>query len=187
MSPAVLFLIMIVAIAAQICVFVAVIRRCYLVVPADKAIVKTGFGPIDVATAGGMLAFPVINQVQLVSLGWVPIEVSFRDSNPLVFSDQSWLQATITVWISIDATEESIKEAALSFGERAGEPEHVTQLYANDIEHAIRKVARCGDRSEWIENLPDASPDIFRELQALIDECFIIHRVSIAPTLGAVS
>ena len=51
-------------IIVAVVLFVSVIKKCYLVVGPDKAIVKTGWGAMDVTTAGGMLVFPVVNKVE---------------------------------------------------------------------------------------------------------------------------
>ena len=57
-SPFMIFLYIILGLAAALVIGVTVVKRCYLVVGPDKAIVKTGWGAMDVTTAGGMLVFP---------------------------------------------------------------------------------------------------------------------------------
>ena len=178
MNPAVYFLILAAMTMALVCISVAVINRCYLVVPADKAIVRSGMGPIEVATAGGMLVYPVIHRVDYMSLQWQPVTIDFASSNPLTFSDSKTYEGKVTVWVSIDTTETSIVEAAQSLGERAGDPNAVNELYRESMKQTIRKVVRDIDHAAWLDNLPEVPSDLMKALCDDVEPFHMVHRVA---------
>ena len=156
------------------------LNRCYMVVGVNQAIVKTGFGAAHVTVGGGTLVFPVINQIQVVSLVWQPVEI--RMNGPLLrFADQS-LAVTITVWIAVDTTEPAIIEAAQDFGSQAGELEHVQKLYRDPIGRVIEKAAAEVDASAWLVQAPEIHGQLMQAIESVLEGCHVVHRATLQPS-----
>ena len=183
MPPFVPFLILIALFSIQVLIMVSVIKRCYLVVPADTAIVKTGWGPVDVMTAGGMLIYPVINQVLFVSLKWHQVDIEFDDSRPLAFAGGERVSAKLTAWISVDNTSKAIIEAAQSFGEQCSDPEIgeelVEKLYRDPIEQVVRRIAKDSDFGTLTSQLPELPNDLMIAISESLESFHMLHRATI--------
>ena len=103
-------------IIVAVVLFVSVIKKCYLVVGPDKAIVKTGWGAMDVTTAGGMLVFPVVNKVEYMDLTLKSFEISRQGSEGLICKDNIRADIKVAFFIRVDSDESQMKEVAQSIG-----------------------------------------------------------------------
>ena len=104
------------SIVVGIFIAVTVVKRCYLVVGPDKAIVRTGWGAMDVTTAGGMLVYPVINQVEYMDLTLKSFEISRQGSEGLICKDNIRADIKVAFFIRVDSDEAQMKEVAQSIG-----------------------------------------------------------------------
>ncbi|MGB7345241.1 MAG: SPFH domain-containing protein, partial [Pirellulaceae bacterium] len=146
----------------------------------DQAVVKTGMGPADVITAGGMLVFPVINQVQSLSLKWQPVEIEFNDAAPLCFASGTQSNCMVTAWVSLDTTGPAIIEAAQSLGDRNDDPDLVKQLYQDSMRQAITRFAAGIELVSLQESLPEIPSDLMKALSQDVESFHQLHRVTIA-------
>ncbi|MGB7348003.1 MAG: SPFH domain-containing protein, partial [Pirellulaceae bacterium] len=116
MDPFTIFAVIIGLLVAAIVIGVSVVKSCYLVVGPDKAIVKTGWGAMEVTTAGGMLVYPVINQVEYMDLTLKSFEIARQGSEGLICKDNIRADIKVAFFIRVDSSEEQMKEVAQSIG-----------------------------------------------------------------------
>ena len=141
--PAAIFII---GVIAFFLVCVAVVRRCYIVVGPDKAIVKTGWGSMDVKTAGGLLVYPVINKVEYMDLTLKSFEISRQGSEGLICKDNIRADIKVAFFIRVDSSEEQMKEVAQSIGaKRCSELETLRELFDAKFSEALKTVGKQFD------------------------------------------
>ena len=139
-------LVVIVGFIALVVMCVAVVRRCYIVVGPDKAIVKTGFGAMDVRTAGGLLVYPVINKVEYMDLTLKSFEISRQGSEGLICKDNIRADIKVAFFIRVDSSEEQMKEVAQSIGaKRCSELETLRELFDAKFSEALKTVGKQFD------------------------------------------
>ena len=136
----------VVAALVLLVIVVSVIKSCYLVVGPDKAIVKTGWGPMDVTTAGGMLVFPVINKVEYMDLTLKSFEISRQGSEGLICKDNIRADIKVAFFIRVDSDESQMKEVAQSIGaQRCSELETLRELFDAKFSEALKTVGKQFD------------------------------------------
>lgn len=176
MNPAIFFLMVVVAMATCALLVVAIVKRCYLVAPSGTAIVKTGLGP-DMVSMRGMLIYPVINQVQFVSLEWQEVKIEF--GNPLRFADGE-AKFDATVWVSQREQDDLIIAAAQNFGERCSNPQFLCDLYRDSLRQAIEKIAKSANLAQWKDDTLSVSVDLKLALNDTLEKFHITQRVCIS-------
>ena len=137
---------LIVGVIALVVMFVAVVRRCYIVVGPDKAIVKTGLGAMDVRTAGGLFVYPVVNKVEYMDLTLKSFEISRQGSEGLICKDNIRADIKVAFFIRVDSSEEQMKEVAQSIGaKRCSELETLRELFDAKFSEALKTVGKQFD------------------------------------------
>ena len=136
----------IIAAIVLLVIIVSVIKSCYLVVGPDKAIVKTGWGAMDVTTAGGMLVFPGINKVEYMDLTLKSFEISRQGSEGLICKDNIRADIKVAFFIRVDSDESQMKEVAQSIGaRRCSELETLRELFDAKFSEALKTVGKQFD------------------------------------------
>ena len=142
----------VVAFIALIFVIGLVLARFYVRASADEAIVRTGQGGTKVVIGGGILNLPVIHQVMRVSLRTVTLTVERMGKQALVTADKIKAICTMELYIRVDNTEEGIKTAAQSFGERNVEAAVLSEIVEGKLTDALRGVAAVKNFAELHAN-----------------------------------
>ena len=173
-------LILLVVVLVYAGLVVLVVKKCYVSVGVDEALIKTGVGAPEVRVGGGMLVLPVVHQVERLSLVWQPLEYPFREP-PMQFADQR-AALTITVWIAVDSTEDAILEAAQDFGSQAGEVELLNRLYRDSIKLVIEKSARRASLDTWLTHSPELPANLWQEIQQVLEGCHVLQRGTMQPS-----
>jgi uncharacterized membrane protein YqiK len=137
-----------------------VISRTYRRCGADEALVRTGSGGNKVVIGGGMLLFPVIHQLQRVSLRSVKLLVERSGKNALVTGDKIKANVTTELYIKVEPIAEDVLAAARSFGERNLDGHAIGELIEGKLTDALRSVAAIqtfmslhGKRKEFAEHI----------------------------------
>ena len=153
----------IVAFFALVVVVVAVVRRCYIVVGPDKAIVKTGWGAMDVKTAGGMLVYPVINRVEYMDLTLKSFEISRQGSEGLICKDNIRADIKVAFFIRVNNKEEEMKEVAQSIGaKRCSELDTLRELFDAKFSEALKTVGKQFDFVELYDQRDKFKDEILK-------------------------
>src|SRR5580658_1645881 len=139
------------------------ISRCYRRCGADEALVRTGSGGNKVVIGGGVLVFPVIHQLQRVSLRSVKLVVERNGKNALVTGDKIKANVTTELYIKVEPIAEDVLAAARSFGERNLDEHAIGDLIEGKLTDALRSVAAVqtfmslhGKRKEFAEHIQAA-------------------------------
>ncbi|MEM6471285.1 MAG: flotillin family protein [Planctomycetota bacterium] len=131
---------------------VATIKKCYMVVGPDKAIVKTGVGDMRVVTGGGMLIVPVIHRYEMMDLSLKSFEISRQGSEGLICRDNIRADIKVAFFIRVDSSEEEMKEVAASIGaRRCSEIDTLRELFDAKFSEALKTVGKQFDFVELYE------------------------------------
>jgi len=125
---------------------VATIKKCYMVVGPDQAIVKTGMGKMDVVPGNGMLIVPVIHRYELMDLSLKSFEISRQGSEGLICKDNIRADIKVAFFIRVDSSLEEMKEVAASIGaRRCSELETLRELFDAKFSEALKTVGKQFD------------------------------------------
>ncbi|MCS7469168.1 flotillin family protein [Stieleria sp. ICT_E10.1] len=142
---------------------VATIKKCYMVVGPDQAIVKTGMGKMDVVTGNGMLIVPVIHRYELMDLSLKSFEISRQGSEGLICKDNIRADIKVAFFIRVDSSEEEMKEVAASIGaRRCSELETLRELFDAKFSEALKTVGKQFDFVELYDERDKFKDEILK-------------------------
>lgn len=125
---------------------VIMFKKCYVIVGPDKAIVKTGFGGLDVTTAGGSFIIPLFHRKEFMDLTLKSFEISRQGSEGLICKDNIRADIKVAFFIRVDSSEEEMKEVAQSIGaQRCSELETLRELFDAKFSEALKTVGKQFD------------------------------------------
>nr|AKB95195.1 Inner membrane protein YqiK [uncultured bacterium] len=125
---------------------VIMFKKCYVIVGPDKAIVKTGFGGLDVTTAGGSFVIPLFHHKEFMDLTLKSFEISRQGSEGLICKDNIRADIKVAFFIRVDSSEEEMKEVAQSIGaKRCSELETLRELFDAKFSEALKTVGKQFD------------------------------------------
>ena len=140
-----------------------VLSRFYRRCGADEALVRTGSGGNKVVIGGGVLVYPILHQLQRVSLRSVKLSVERSGRNALVTADKIKANVTTELYIKVEPVAEDVLSAARSFGDRNMDEHAIGDLIEGKLTDALRSVAANqtfmdlhGKRKEFAEHIQAA-------------------------------
>jgi len=140
-----------------------VLSRFYRRCGADEALVRTGSGGNKVVIGGGVLVYPILHQLQRVSLRSVKLSVERAGKNALVTADKIKANVTTELYIKVEPVAEDVLAAARSFGDRNMDEHAIGDLIEGKLTDALRSVSANqsfmslhGRRKEFAENIQAA-------------------------------
>jgi uncharacterized membrane protein YqiK len=124
----------------------AMVKKCYMVVGPDMAIVKTGWGEMNVVTGGGMLVLPIIHRYELMDLSLKSFEISRQGSEGLICRDNIRADIKVAFFIRVDSSIAEMKEVAASIGaRRCSEIDTLRELFDAKFSEALKTVGKHFD------------------------------------------
>ncbi len=143
------------AIVAVVAVFIimagllAVASKFYQKVGPDEAIVRTGWGGMQVVTANGVFVAPVVHHYEKMDLTLKSFEIAREGSEGLICKDNIRADIRVAFFIRIDKTQEEMREVAQSIGcKRASQMETLRELFDAKFSEALKTV---GKQFEFVE------------------------------------
>jgi uncharacterized membrane protein YqiK len=143
------------ALTAIVAVFIliagvtALASRFYQKVGPDEAIVRTGWGGMQVVTANGIFVAPVIHHSEKMDLTLKSFEIAREGSEGLICKDNIRADIRVAFFIRIDKTQEEMREVAQSIGcRRASAVETMKELFDAKFSEALKTV---GKQFEFVE------------------------------------
>lgn len=125
---------------------VGMIKKCFMVVGPDKAIVRTGYGKLKVVTGGGMMVVPVIQRVERMDLSLKSFEISRQGSEGLICRDNIRADIKVAFFIRVDSSLEEMAEVAASIGaRRCSEIDTLRELFDAKFSEALKTVGKQFD------------------------------------------
>jgi flotillin len=119
----------------------AMIAKFYRRCGADEALVRTGAGGNKVVIGGGILVYPILHQLQRVSLRSVKLSVERAGRMALVTADKIKANVSTELFIKVEPLAEDVLAAARSFGERNLDEHAIGDLIEGKLTDALRSVA----------------------------------------------
>lgn len=119
----------------------AMIAKFYRRCGADEAVVRTGAGGNKVVIGGGIMVYPILHQLQRVSLRSVKLSVERAGRMALVTADKIKANVSTELFIKVEPLAEDVLAAARSFGERNLDDHSIGDLIEGKLTDALRSVA----------------------------------------------
>ncbi len=142
----------IVAVVATIIIIaglLTVASKFYRKVGPDEAIVRTGWGGMQVVTANGVFVAPVVHHAEKMDLTLKSFEIAREGSEGLICKDNIRADIRVAFFIRIDKTQEEMREVAQSIGcRRASQMETLRELFDAKFSEALKTV---GKQFEFVE------------------------------------
>ncbi|MCA9133937.1 MAG: hypothetical protein KDA45_12310 [Planctomycetales bacterium] len=138
-----------VATAIMLAGFLGVASKFYQKVGPDEAIVRTGWGGMQVVTANGVFVAPVVHYAEKMDLTLKSFEIAREGAEGLICKDNIRADIRVAFFIRIDKTQEEMREVAQSIGcKRASQLETLRELFDSKFSEALKTV---GKQFEFIE------------------------------------
>jgi flotillin len=118
-----------------------VITRLYVKTKASEAFVRTGMGGMRVIKDGGSIVVPVIHQIVRISLRTLRLDVGREGPDALITKDKLRADIKAEFFVRVMPDDDSIKNAARSFGEHMDDERYVSKLVEDKLISALRTIA----------------------------------------------
>ncbi len=133
-------------------VFVAIIAMFYRKVPQGKALVRTGFGGIKIATDKGLYVIPVFHKVEVMDISVKKIQVERLGSEGLVCKDNMRADIKVAYFVRVNNEVQAIKKVAQTIGcERASQQGTLEDLFESKFSEALKSVGKKFDFTDLYE------------------------------------
>ncbi len=131
---------------------VAIVAMFYQKVPQGKALVRTGFGGIRIATDKGMYVIPVFHKVEVMDISVKKIQVERLGSEGLVCKDNMRADIKVAYFVRVNNEADAIKKVAQTIGcERASQQTTLEDLFESKFSEALKTVGKKFDFIELYE------------------------------------
>lgn len=145
-----------------------IITRLYVKTKASEAFVRTGMGGMRVIKDGGSIVVPVIHQIVKISLRTLRLDVGREGPDALITKDKLRADIKAEFFVRVMPDDDSIKNAARSFGERMDDGSYVGKLVEDKLISALRTIAATktledlnSQRDEFVKQVTDiVTPDL---------------------------
>src|SRR5215468_677309 len=145
-----------------------IVTRLYVKTKASEAFVRTGMGGMKVIKDGGSIVMPVIHQIVRISLRTLRLDVGREGPDALITKDKLRADIKAEFFVRVMPDDDSIKNAARSFGEHMDDEAFVAKLVEDKLISALRTVAATKtleelntQRDEFVKQVTDiVTPDL---------------------------
>lgn len=125
---------------------VITIKKCYIVVGPDKAIVRTGGPKMRVASAQGMFVIPLYHRYEFMDLSLKSFEIGRHGREGLICKDNIRADIKVAFFVRVDNSPEAMGEVAQSIGaKRCSELETLRELFDAKFSEALKTVGKQFD------------------------------------------
>lgn len=158
---------------------VILVSRCYQKVGPDEAIVRTGHGGMRVATASGVMVFPIIHRSEKMDLTLRSFEIAREGAEGLICRDNIRADIRVAFFVRIDKSLEEMKEVAQSIGcKRASQVETLRELFDAKFSEALKTVGKQFDFVELYDKRENFKAEILKVIGTdlngyKLDDCAI--------------
>ena len=132
----------------------------YVTPKADEALVRTGGDRAKVAIGSGMSFDPEIHEVREILLNTMDIEITREAQDALITLDFNLADVECVFYVRVEASEESVIQAAHSLGEKTITPETLKELLGPKLDAALRAVAARTEITELVQNRQEFADNI---------------------------
>ncbi len=151
-DPFQLWLILAAMIFGSVMAMVWVWQKLYKRTSPEIALVRTGMNGMKIVTDGGMMALPVVQEIQRISLMTKTLEVRRTGNDALITKDPIRADVVVHFYIKVEKDKERIERAARSLGEKTMEVSSIQNLVDAKLVGALRSVAATATLQELHED-----------------------------------
>ncbi|AKP50814.1 flotillin family protein [Cyclobacterium amurskyense] len=135
-----------------IIIFFAIIALFYKKVRQGEALIRTGFGGIQIATDKGMYVVPLFHKLEIMDISVKKIQIERLGSEGLVCKDNMRADIKVAFFVRVNNDIEFIKRVAQTIGaERASKIETLEDLFEAKFSEALKTVGKKFDFIELYE------------------------------------
>ncbi|TWU59018.1 Inner membrane protein YqiK [Rubripirellula tenax] len=148
MNPQVLTGIAVALVIMTLVIFAIVItiKKCYIVVGPDKAIVRTGGPTMKVASAQGMFVIPLYHRFEFMDLSLKSFEIGRQGHEGLICKDNIRADIKVAFFVRVNNSPEEMGEVAQAIGaRRCSEMETLRELFDAKFSEALKTVGKQFD------------------------------------------
>jgi uncharacterized membrane protein YqiK len=127
---------------------------------ADEALIRTGKGGAKVVISGGVWRIPILHEIRTISLETLRLEVNRSGQQALITKDNMRVDLTAQFYVNVPPTEDEVKDAARSLGERSLDPASVKELVEAKLDGALRSVAATMELVELHQKREDFTDQV---------------------------
>lgn len=160
------FLLGLVATVIVVAILVWLLRWLYVRSSKERAFVRTGLGGEKVVLGGGALVLPIVHDVISVNMNTLRLEVARGRDKALITKDRLRVDVIAEFYVRVQATRESVANAAQTLGLRTLEPEKLKELIEGKFVDALRTVAA----TMTMEQLHVQRGEFVRQVRAAVAE-----------------
>jgi uncharacterized membrane protein YqiK len=117
------------------------ITQLYEKATMNEAFVRTGVGGPKVVVDGAAIVIPAIHRVTRVSLETIRLEIARLGEQSFITGDSLHVDVKAQFYIRVNRTEDAIKAAATSLGDKSGVDEMIMNLVGDKLISGLRTVA----------------------------------------------
>ncbi|MBL4642949.1 MAG: flotillin family protein [Flavobacteriaceae bacterium] len=130
-------------------VYFAIIAMFYKKIPQGKALVRTGFKGVKVATDRGLYVVPVFHKVEIMDISVKKIQIERLGGDGLVCKDNMRADIKVAFFVRVNNEVEFIKKVAQTIGcQRASDKGTLEDLFEAKFSEALKTV---GKKFEFIQ------------------------------------
>lgn len=123
-----------------------VVKLFYLKVGPEEALVRSGWGELEVVVGGGKLVVPMIHRVEYMDLTLKRIEIARKGTSGLICKDNIRADIEVAFFVRVANDPAKIKEVAQSIGcARASEVVTLVELFDAKFSEALKTVGKQFD------------------------------------------
>lgn len=115
--------------------------RFYVKTPPNMALIRTGLGGRRVVIDGGVLVFPVVQNIKWISLETVKLKVWRVNKDGLITKDRFRVDVGAEFYMKVEPRTEDIETASRSLGDRSLNAESLKLLLEEKLVSALRAVS----------------------------------------------
>lgn len=153
---------------ALIIIGLVIFGKLYVKTPANMAFIRTGLGGKKVVIDRGAIVWPIVQNIQWLSLEIIKLEVFKANKEAFITRDRFRVDIGAEFYVKIEPKEEAIESASRSLGERSFSTEGIKGLLEEKLISALRSEAAKRELVELHENRRDFAKAVMDNLKDVI-------------------
>src|SRR5690606_23086106 len=165
------FLLGLIVVAIVVAIAVWLLHWLYLRSSKERSFVRTGLGGTKVVLGGGAFVLPILHDVIPVNMNTLRLEVSRGRDKALITKDRMRVDVTAEFYVRVQASTDSIANAAQTLGTRTLHPEQLGELVEGKFVDALRTVAA----EMTMEEMHEKRGDYVRKVRAAVVNDLLVN------------
>lgn len=165
------FLLGLIVVAIVVAIAVWLLHWLYLRSSKERSFVRTGLGGTKVVLGGGAFVLPIVHDVIPVNMNTLRLEVSRGRDKALITKDRMRVDVTAEFYVRVQASTDSIANAAQTLGTRTLHPDQLGELVEGKFVDALRTVAA----EMTMEEMHEKRGEYVRKVRAAVVDDLLVN------------